>query len=95
LDTVLTHELLEEGWVREIVRAVQDLRKDAGCEPKDTIHLSIVAHDELQFVVQKFQKELQRTLNATHVEFKKPEHFQAELDTKVGEWPIWFGIKKS
>ena len=36
LDTKLTPELIEEGFVREIISKVQTMRKEAGFEVMDT-----------------------------------------------------------
>jgi isoleucyl-tRNA synthetase len=41
LDTKISDELRQEGEEREIIRQVQDLRKQAGLHPSDTIELSI------------------------------------------------------
>ena len=41
LDTTLTEELLQEGWCREIVNKVQNLRKKSGLEVSDRIELDI------------------------------------------------------
>jgi isoleucyl-tRNA synthetase len=41
LDTALTDELVDEGLARELVRAVQDARKQAGLEVSDRIVLGI------------------------------------------------------
>lgn len=41
LDTQLTPELLEEGDARELVNRIQNLRKEAGFEVQDRIHLHI------------------------------------------------------
>ena len=40
LDTNLTPELIEEGFVREIISKVQTMRKEAGFEVMDKIVLS-------------------------------------------------------
>ena len=40
LDTNLTPELLEEGFVREIISKIQTMRKEAGFEVMDRIHVS-------------------------------------------------------
>jgi isoleucyl-tRNA synthetase len=37
LDTKLTPELEAEGWAREIVRRIQEMRKDADCALEETI----------------------------------------------------------
>jgi isoleucyl-tRNA synthetase len=41
LDTTLTDELVREGLAREIVRTVQDARKQAGLDVSDRIVLNI------------------------------------------------------
>lgn len=47
LDTTLTDELVLEGDARELIRIVQDLRKDAGLEFTDTIALTLTGADDL------------------------------------------------
>ncbi|MYB40167.1 class I tRNA ligase family protein, partial [Candidatus Saccharibacteria bacterium] len=46
LDTELSRELRHEGWVRELVRRVQVLRKTAGLEVENRIHLSLQTGDD-------------------------------------------------
>ena len=41
LDPKLTPELIEEGLVRDLVRGIQNLRKDKGLEVTDRIALSL------------------------------------------------------
>jgi isoleucyl-tRNA synthetase len=41
LDTALSDELVDEGLAREIVRSVQDARKQAGLEVSDRISLGV------------------------------------------------------
>ena len=43
LDTNLTPELIEEGFVREIISKIQTMRKEAGFEVMDRINISYVA----------------------------------------------------
>ena len=39
MDTNLTPELLEEGFIREVISKIQTMRKDAGFEVMDKIHV--------------------------------------------------------
>ena len=41
LDTMLSEELIDEGVARELVRSVQDARKQAGLEVSDRIVLGV------------------------------------------------------
>lgn len=52
LKTDLTPELVREGLAREFVRRVQDLRKQAGFDIADRIHLSVSASPELTEAIQ-------------------------------------------
>lgn len=45
LDTTVTPELKQEGDIRELVRAVQDLRKKENLSPEDTVNLQVRADD--------------------------------------------------
>ena len=47
LDTELDDDLRLEGAARELVRAVNDLRKEAGLELDDRIHLFVQVEDDL------------------------------------------------
>lgn len=46
LDTNLTPELLEEGFVREIISKLQTMRKEAGFEVMDQIAVSYTADEK-------------------------------------------------
>ena len=41
LDITLTDELKDEGFVRDIIRSIQDARKSEGLSPSEKIHLVI------------------------------------------------------
>ena len=53
LDTNITPILMEEGVVREIIRAVQDTRKQKGLTPSDSIDLVIGANEACKDVLEK------------------------------------------
>ncbi|MCI8342583.1 MAG: isoleucine--tRNA ligase [Firmicutes bacterium] len=53
LDTNLTADLIEEGFVREIVSKVQTMRKEANFEVTDRINLYIAKNDKVKTIVTK------------------------------------------
>ena len=53
LDTNLTPELIEEGFVREVISKVQTMRKDAGFEVMDKINLYVSGNDKIADIVNK------------------------------------------
>ncbi len=63
LDTTLTPELKEEGFVRELVRLIQGARKEAKRNPQDLVKLIIDTNTEGQTLITKHTKEI---TDATH-----------------------------
>ena len=55
LETTLTPELREEGFVREIVSKVQTMRKENGCEVTDHIEVFLKGNEKLEAIAQKPQ----------------------------------------
>ena len=55
LDTNLTDELVEEGFVYEIISKIQTMRKDSGYEVTDHIRVAIAGNDEIAEIVKKNQ----------------------------------------
>jgi len=53
LDTKLTEELLEEGFVREIISKIQTMRKEAGFEVMDHIAVSFVAEEKVAAIMER------------------------------------------
>ncbi len=58
LETALTDELIEEGFEREIISKVQNMRKESGFEVTDHIVLSVKGDDEIKSVIEKYGKEI-------------------------------------
>ena len=54
LDTVVSPELLREGYVRDLIRGVQNLRKETGLEVTDRIALTLGGDAELKAAYEEF-----------------------------------------
>lgn len=54
LDTKITDELKKEGYVRDLIRGIQNLRKDSGFEVTDRIKLTIAGDSELKAAFDAF-----------------------------------------
>ena len=52
LDTTLTPELIEQGYVREVISKIQQLRKQADFEMMDEIVIYMNADDEIKAAVE-------------------------------------------
>jgi isoleucyl-tRNA synthetase len=72
LDGNVTADLAAEGLARDVVRAVQQARKDAGLDVSDRIRLTLEAADDVLAAVE------------THSELVKSETLTLELETKSG-----------
>ena len=67
LDTEITPELKREGEYRELVREIQDMRKEKGLIPNDKIILTLPKkHQE---AITGFETELKKTVGATEIKF--------------------------
>jgi isoleucyl-tRNA synthetase len=69
LDTTISPELKEEGFVRDLIRAIQGARKDAGLNPQDTVALTITAADDARELIQKYSNEIVVTVKASDILF--------------------------
>jgi isoleucyl-tRNA synthetase len=69
LDLAMDDELRREGWAREVVRAVQNARKDAGLDVSDRIALTLAGDAEIVSVAQEFERLVADEVLATSVAF--------------------------
>ena len=53
LDTNLTEELVEEGFMLEVISKIQTMRKDINFEVMDHIKVSVTGNDKIAEIVQK------------------------------------------
>ena len=67
LDTVLTQELIEEGFVREIISKVQTMRKEAGFEVMDRILLYHEGSAKLEEIFGKYEGKIRKEVLANAI----------------------------
>ena len=71
LDTTITEELKEEGYVREILSKVQNMRKDSGFEVLDRINLYVAENAMLESVIKKFELQIKHDTLADNIFYGK------------------------
>ncbi|MEK9170732.1 MAG: class I tRNA ligase family protein, partial [Patescibacteria group bacterium] len=93
LDVNITEELKEEGAIRELARQIQEMRKDGGLTPKDSIKLYFkIDSAGLKDIVEKWQKNLSNEVGAQKIEFVGKAKDGLLIDRHSKD--IWIGIIK-
>jgi isoleucyl-tRNA synthetase len=54
LDTEISEELYQEGLMRDVIRIIQNARKEANLNMNDQIAISFIADEKLKLVIEKF-----------------------------------------
>ena len=67
LDTNLTEELIEEGFVREIISKVQTMRKEAGFEVMDKINVYVKDNSVIEDIMKTHADEIQSEVLAQSI----------------------------
>ena len=81
LDTNLTEELLEEGFVREIISKIQTMRKEAGFEVMDKIRVTYTGSEKAENIFAKYAESISGEVLAEEVTKAEPAGY-------VKEWKI-------
>ena len=81
LDTNLTEELLEEGFVREIISKVQTMRKEAGFEVMDKIRIFVKDNEKIMNLMNSHAEEIKAEVLAQDIVL-------GEMDGYTKEWSI-------
>ena len=71
LDTTITNELKEEGYLREILSKVQNMRKDKGFEVLDRINLYVADNSKLEKVVEKYADTIKKDTLADKIVYNE------------------------
>ena len=92
LDTNLTPELIEEGFVREIVSKVQTMRKEAGFEVTDHIVLSHHGNSLIESICAKHGAEIAADTLADSIKLGSAGYVK---DWEINGESVTLGVEKS
>ncbi len=93
IDTNLTEELIEEGFVREIISKIQNMRKDAGFEVMDHIEVYEVGSDKITEVITRNADEIKAEVLADKIILGDMQGHTAEW--KINGEEVTFGVAKN
>jgi len=92
LDTNLTPELIEEGFVRELVSKLQTMRKDSGFEVMDNICVYLAGNETVKGVAQRNAEKIMSDVLAKDIVFE--EAFDAYKEWDINGEKVNLGVKK-
>ncbi|MBP3604690.1 MAG: isoleucine--tRNA ligase [Lachnospiraceae bacterium] len=92
LDTNLTEELIEEGFVYEVISKIQTMRKDADFEVMDHIKVSISGNQKLSDIVMANEKAISEKVLADAI--LKDETLSVSKEWNVNGETVTIGVEK-
>ena len=94
LHTKLTEELLEEGAVRELIRHIQNMRKEADFEVQDRIIVSFESDEFLDNAISKWNAYLRQEVLAESISNQRIDG-EIEKELSIGEYFIRIKISRT
>ncbi|MBC7333741.1 MAG: isoleucine--tRNA ligase [Actinobacteria bacterium] len=92
LPTSISGELLEEGFCRELVHKIQNLRKEAGFQIENTISLAIECLSKERAIIEKYREYIMKETLSENLGFKLEEKMFAR-EVNVNGSDLLIGIK--
>ncbi len=93
LDTTLTPELIEEGFVRELVSKIQTMRKEAGFEVMDHIKLYVNGNEKIAAILKANSGMVSTQVLADAIEYGSMAGSSKEWDINGEE--VTLGVEKT
>ena len=94
LDTTLDDELIEEGFIREIVSKIQTMRKESNFEVMDKITVYINGNKKIEDIVSKKKDMLLKDIMANEVIVGDMDASGITKEWEINEETVTIGIKK-
>lgn len=92
MDTKLTPELIEEGFVRELVSKIQTMRKDAGFEVMDRINVYVSGNDKIAALMEKNAEQVKAVVLADNIIAGEAKGFTK--DWNINGEDVTLGVEK-
>ncbi len=92
LDTNLSEELIEEGFVREIISKIQTMRKEAGFEVMDKIVVYSMGNQKIEGYMKEYREEILSDVMASDICFDEVKGYTKEWSIN-GE-SVTLGVEK-
>lgn len=92
LDTTITKELKEEGYLREVLSKVQNMRKESGFEVMDNIYLYVSGSKEVMDVIKANEQEIKKDTLALSIKYD--EENSNYKDMSINGLPLKIAVVK-
>lgn len=92
LDTNLTDELIEEGFVREIISKLQTMRKEADFEVMDKINVYVSGNSKIADIFKKNEDSIKRDVLADSLVYDSVDGYTKEWD--INKEVVTLAVKK-
>jgi isoleucyl-tRNA synthetase len=93
LNTKITPELKKEGMIREVIRHIQEMRKEVGLKPRDKIFVGYFGSENISEILEKNKKDILKEARILDLKIKEGQ-FDLERKVKVDDEEIILAIKK-
>jgi len=96
LDIKITPKLKKEGQIREFIRQVQNLRKEAGLKPKNKVIIWFFGPSSLNKILLEEKNNILKEVKAKDLKLGKKalKLLILQKETKINEEKLWLGIQK-
>ena len=92
LDTKLTDELIEEGYIREIISKIQTMRKEADFEVMDNINIYASGNDKIEAFLKKNEEAIKKEVLAKNIIIGSTNGYVKEWS--INDENVTFGVEK-
>ncbi len=95
LDTEITTELRMEGYLREFIRSVQDMRQKSGFKPGEKGVLYVSTSGMPQLAISSKEEDLKKILSLQRIEYTKTDKVIMISESKEEGIDVWVGMDKN